>query len=278
MSNRTTVTEFMLRGFSDPPVLRRLSVGVFLSSCLFALLGNTAIVVAVTRDSRLHVPLYFFPRSLSFLDACYASVTVPEALAGSLGGSRVISFWGYVAPLFLSVTLCASESFLLTSTAYDRCVATLQPRLRGVTMSSKLCAKLVSAAGLSGAPCAAFHTANTFSLPFCGPNVVDHFFCDSSPIPRLACGDAHTREVLGFAVGGCIVLASWALAVVSYVLFISAIARVPSARGRRKAFSTCSSHLATVTLFYVTGSLTYLKPVAQYSPTQGRLLSALPPA
>ncbi|KAM5302048.1 olfactory receptor 8U9-like [Glossophaga mutica] len=273
MRNETSVTEFILTGFSDTPELRLVSVSVFLFIYLFSLLGNMSIIAAVTRDSRLHTPMYFFLQNLSFLDMCYTSVTIPKALANSLVGSNVISFWECVAQLFLFVMLCASECFLLTSMAYDRCLAIHKPLLYGVIMSRKLCAELVAVAWLSGALYAIFHTANTFSLLFCGPNVVDHFFCDSTPLMRLSCGDFCTHEDVGFAVGGCVILSAFGLTVASYVVIISAIAQIHSAGGRGKAFSTCSSHLATVILFYVTGSVAYLSPTSRYSPTQGRLLS-----
>ncbi|XP_053512750.1 olfactory receptor 1044 [Artibeus jamaicensis] len=273
MRNETSVTEFILTGFSDTPELRLVSSLVFLFIYLFSLLGNMSIIAAVTRDSRLHTPMYFFLQNLSFLDMCYTSVTIPKALANSLMGSNVISFWECVAQLFLFLMLGASECFLLTSMAYDRCLAIHRPLLYGVIMSRKLCVKLVAVAWLSGALYSAFYTANTFSLSFCGPNVVDHFFCDSSPLMRLSCSDFRTQEKVGFAVGGCVILSAFGLTVASYVVIISAITRIHSAGGRGKAFFTCSSHLTTVTLFYVTGGIAYLRPISQDSLIQGRLLS-----
>ncbi|XP_062950736.1 olfactory receptor 9K2-like [Cynocephalus volans] len=273
--SKTTVTEFILRGFSDTPEMRLISAMFFLFIYLFALLGNMSIITAVTNDSHLHTPMYFFLKNLSFLDMCYTSVTVPKALINSLMGSEVISFWECVAQLFLFVMMCASEYFLLTSMAYDRYLAIHKPLLYGVIMSRKLCAELVLVAWSSGAVYAIFHTANTFSLPFCGPNIIDHFFCDSSPIMRLSCSDSHTNEEVGFAVGGCIILGAFALTIISYVFIIFTITQIHSAGGRQKAFSTCSSHLAIVILFYVTGSFVYLTPTSRYSPTQGRLVSVL---
>ncbi|XP_005414330.1 PREDICTED: olfactory receptor 9G4-like [Chinchilla lanigera] len=273
MTNDTRVTEFILKGFSDVLEMRVVSSMLFLIIYLFALLGNISIITAVTRDSHLHTPMYFFLKNLSFLDMCYTSVTVPRALVSSLAGSNVISFWECVAQLFLFVTLCASECFLLTSMAYDRCMAIHRPLFYSVIMSRKLCSELVAVAWLSGALYAIFHTANTFTLPFCGPNVIDHFFCDSAPIMRLSCSDARTHKEVGFAVGGCVILGACALTVLSYVCIVTAVMQIHSACGPRKAFSTCSSHLVTVSLFYVTGSFAYLTPTAQYSPTEGRLVS-----
>ncbi|XP_007953013.1 olfactory receptor 1044-like [Orycteropus afer afer] len=272
-TNETTVTKFILKGFSDILELRLLSAAFILFIYLFALLGNLSIIAAVTRDSRLHTPMYFFLKNLSFLDMCYTSVIIPKALINSLVGSGVISFWECVAQLFLFVMLCASECFLLTSMAYDRCLTIHRPLLYGVIMSRKLCTELVIVAWLNGALYAIFHTINTFSLQFCGPNVIDHFFCDISPIMRLSCSDYHTNEEIGFVVGGCMILGAFFLTIISYVLIISTIVQIHSADGRWKAFSTCSSHLATIILFYFSGSLAYLSPASHYSPTQGRLVS-----
>nr|XP_014983594.2 olfactory receptor 5V1-like [Macaca mulatta] len=273
MTNETTVTECILKGFSNVPEMTLISTALFLFIYLFALVGNMSINLAVARNIRLHTPMYFFLQNLSFLDMCYTSVTVPKALINSLMGFKVISFWECVAQLYIFVMLCASECFLLTYMAYDRCLAIYKPLIYGFIMSRKLCTELVIVAWLSGALYAIFHTINTFSLLFCGPNVIDHFFCDCSPIMRLSCSDSHVNQEVGFAVGGCIILSAFALTIISYVLIISTIAQIHSAGGRQKAFSTCSSHLATVILFYVTGSFAYLTPTSQYSPTQGRLVS-----
>lgn len=273
MTNETTVTEFILKGFSDMPELKLISTIFFLFIYLFAFLGNISVIAAVTRDSHLHIPMYFFLKNLSFLDVCYTTVIIPKAMINSLKGSEVISFWECVVQLFLFVMMCAAECFLLTSMAYDRCLAIHKPLFYGVIMSRKMCMELVIVAWFSGALYAIFHTINTFSLWYCGPNVIDHFFCDSSPIMRLSCSDSHTNEEVGFAVGGCIILGAFALTIISYVLIISTIAQIHCAGGRWNAFSTCSSHLTAVILFYVTGSIAYLRPTSHYSPLQGRLVS-----
>uniref|UniRef100_A0A8C3YHL1 Olfactory receptor n=1 Tax=Catagonus wagneri TaxID=51154 RepID=A0A8C3YHL1_9CETA len=273
MTNETTVTEFILKGFSDMPELKVISTTFILFIYLFALLGNISIIAAMTRDSHLHSPMYFFLKNLSFLDVCYTTAIIPKAIINSFMGSQVISFWECVAQLFSFIMMCSSECFLLTSMAYDRCLAIHKPLLYGVIMSRNLCAELVIVAWLSGALYAIFHTVNTFSLWYCGPNVIDHFFCDSSPIMRLSCSNSHTNEEVGFAVGGCIILGAFALTVSSYALIISTIVRIHGAGSRWKAFSTCSSHLTVVLLFYVTGSTAYLRPSSHYSPLQGRLAS-----
>ncbi|XP_004479550.1 olfactory receptor 5AR1-like [Dasypus novemcinctus] len=273
MSNHSRVTQFILRGFSDALELKFVVTFFFLFDYLFGILGNISIIIAVIRERRLHSPMYFFLKNLSFLDICYISVTIPKALVTSLLDSGVISYLGCVTQLYMFLTFCSTECFLLTAMAYDRCLAIYRPLLYTSMMSHKLCSELVIMAWVAGAIYSAFHTANTFSLPFCGPNIVEHFFCDIPPVMRLSCTDYHINEEVGFAVSSCIIMSSFALTIVSYACIISTIAQISSVDGRWKAFSTCSSHLTTVILFYGTGSFTYLRPASKYSPTHGRLAS-----
>ncbi|XP_028712957.1 olfactory receptor 1019-like [Peromyscus leucopus] len=273
MSNHTRVTHFILRGFSDVPQLRLVVIPFFLLVYTFGLLGNSSIIIAVMRDSRLHSPMYFFLKNLSFLDMSYTSATIPKAVLISFTGSGVISYFKCVAQLYIFITLSSTECFLLTAMAYDRFLAILRPLLYGTIMSQKCCVELVVTAWVSGTIYSAFHTFNTFSLPYCGPNVVEHFFCDIPPVMRLSCTDYRLHEEVGFAVSSCIVMSSFALTVLSYVGIVSTVVRIPSVDGRWKAFSTCSSHLTTVLLFYGTGSFVYLRPASRYSPIQGRLAS-----
>ncbi|KAL1780206.1 olfactory receptor 1019-like [Sigmodon hispidus] len=184
------------------------------------------------RDRRLHSPMYFFLKNLSFLDLSYTSATIPKALATSFTGSGVISYLECVAQLYAFVTLASTECFLLTAMAYDRFLAILRPLLYGTIMSQKCCAELVVTAWVSGAIYSAFHTFNTFSLPYCGPNVVEHFFCDIPPLMRLSCADYHLNEEVGFAVGSCTVMSSFALRVLSYAGIVSTVVRIPSVDGR----------------------------------------------
>ncbi|XP_004695528.1 PREDICTED: olfactory receptor 12-like [Condylura cristata] len=272
MANGTAaVSVFLLRGFSAGPELRPLSAAIFLLVYLAAILGNVSIVAAVTLDARLHTPMYFFLKHLSLVDICSTSTTLPRALLAAALGSGEISVPACAAQLFAFVCLGSTECFLLTSMAYDRCLAVYRPLVYGVAMSPRACVALVAAAWGGGLLFSAFHTANTFSLPFCGPNVVDHFFCDIPPLMRLACAHAAAHEAAGFAASGCVIMSCFALTVLSYVRILATVLRIRAAAGRWKAFSTCSSHLATVLLFYGTGSSAYMQPAARYSPLQGRL-------
>ncbi|XP_057575686.1 olfactory receptor 12-like [Hippopotamus amphibius kiboko] len=270
MTNRTAVHVFVLRGFSADPEIQLLSAAALLLVYLAALLGNISIVATVTMDARLHMPMYFFLKHLSLVDTCLVSTTLPRALVATLLGSGQISLPACASQLFAFVCLGSTECFLITSMAYDRCLAVYRPLAYGAAMSPRTCASLVAVAWASGLLYSAFHTANTFSLPFCGPNVIDHFFCDIPPLMRLACADTGVHEAAGFAASGCII-SCFALTVLSYVRILATVVQIRSAAGRWKAFSTCSSHLATVLLFYGTGSSSYMQPTAHYSPRQGCL-------
>ncbi|VFV23865.1 olfactory receptor 12-like [Lynx pardinus] len=271
MANLTAVTAFLLRGFSAVPELQLLSTATFLLIYLATVLGNITIVAAVTHDARLHTPMYFFLKHLSLVDICSVSTTLPRALVATMLGSREISLCACASQLFAFVCLGSTECFLITSMAFDRCLAIYKPLVYTAIMSPQTCVSLVAVAWGSGLLFSAFHTANTFSLPFCGPNVIEHFFCDIPPLMRLACANADAHEAAGSTASGCIIMSCFALTVLSYVRIVATVFQIHSTAGRWKAFSTCSSHLATVLLFYGTGSSAYMQPAASYSPMQGRV-------
>ncbi|XP_070426062.1 olfactory receptor 5AP2-like [Equus przewalskii] len=271
MGNQSTVARFILKSFSDDPTVNAVCTGCLLVTYAFGVLANIAVITVITKDGHLHTPMYFFLKSLSFLDVCYTSVTMPKAIVNAILGSQEISFLECAVQLYSFFTLAATECFLLTTMAYDRCMAIYRPLVYGVTMSRKLCWELVSTAWICGALYSIFHAINTFSLPFCGPNVIDHFFCDIPPVMRLSCVDYHTNEEVSFIYTSCIILGACVLTLLSYLRIISTIAKMQQVQGRWKAFSTCSSHLTTVLLFYGTGSSLYLRPTSDYSPIQARL-------
>ncbi|XP_062944715.1 olfactory receptor 8U3-like [Cynocephalus volans] len=271
MTNLTAVSVFVLQGFSAVPELQLLSAATFLLIYLAAVLGNISIMAAVTLDARLHMPMYFFLKHLSLVDICSMSTTLPRALVATMVGSGEISLPACASQLFAFICFGSTECFLITSMAYDRCMAIYKPLVYRAAMNPQTCVSLVVVAWGSGILYSTFHTANTFSLPFCGPNVIDHFFCDIPPIMRLACANADAHEAAGFAVSGCIIISCFAITVLSYVRVLATVIQIRSTAGRRKAFSTCSSHLATVLLFYGTRSSAYMQPTAHYSPLQGRM-------
>ncbi|XP_005664966.1 olfactory receptor 10C1-like [Sus scrofa] len=271
MTNLTAVPVFVLRGFAEIPEIQLLSTAAFLLVYLAAILGNISIVAAVSLDARLHTPMYFFLKHLSLVDICSVSTTLPRALVATLLGSGQISLPACASQLFAFICLGSTECFLITCMAYDRCLAIYRPLVYRAAMSPRTCVSLVVVAWGSGLLYSAFHTANTFSLPFCGPNVIDHFFCDILPLMRLACAGARAHAAAGLAASGCVIISCFGLTVLSYVRILATVIQIRSVAGRWKAFSTCSSHLATVLLFYGTGSSAYMQTPARYSPRQGRL-------
>nr|XP_004671865.2 olfactory receptor 10AG1-like [Jaculus jaculus] len=271
MTNLSTVSVFILQGFSSIPELQLLSTAIFLLIYLAAVLGNVSIMSAVILDARLHMPMYFFLKHLSLVDLCSTSTTLPRAFVATVVGSKEISLSACACQLFTFICLGSVECFLITSMAFDRSLAIYRPLTYGAVMNPQACVCLVVVAWVSGLFFSAFHTANTFSLPFCGPNVIQHFFCDIPPLMNIACANAKAHEAAGFAVSGCIIMTCLALTVLSYIRIVATVAQIPSAAGRQKAFSTCSSHLAMVLLFYGTGGSAYMQPTAHYYPLQGRM-------
>lgn len=181
MANTSTVSVFILQGFSTVPALQLLSMAVFLLIYLAAVLGNVSIMIAVTLDAHLHTPMYFFIKHLSLVDLCSTSTTLPRALVATIADTKEISLPACASQLFAFVCFGSLECFLITSMAFDRCLAIYRPLTYGVTMSSQTCVSLVVVAWVSGLLFSTFHMVNTFSLPFCGPNMIDHFFCDIPP-------------------------------------------------------------------------------------------------
>lgn len=271
MANLSMASVFLLQGFSTDPEIQLLSTAAFLLIYLAAILGNVSIVAAVTLDTRLHTPMYFLLKHLSVVDICSISTTLPRALVASMAGSGEISLPACASQLFAFICLGSTECFLITSMAYDRCLAIYRPLMYRAAMSPWICTSLLVIAWVSGLLFSAFHTANTFSLPFCGSNVIEHFFCDIPALLHLACASMDAHEAVGFVVSGCVIMSCFVLTVLSYVRILATVARIRSVAGRWKALSTCSSHLATVLLFYGTGSSAYMQPARRYSPLRGRL-------
>ncbi|XP_049983489.1 olfactory receptor 1019-like [Alexandromys fortis] len=271
MANLSAVSLFILQGFSTVPALQWLSTAAFLLIYLAAVLGNVSIMVAVALNTRLHTPMYFFVKHLSLVDLCSTSTTLPRALVAAMTATKEISLAACASQLFAFVCFGSLECFLITSMAFDRCLAIYRPLTYGTTMDSQTCVSLVVVAWVSGLLFSTFHTVNTFTLSFCGSNIIDHFFCDIPPLMHLACGDPGGHEAAGFAVSGCIIMTCFALTCLSYVLIVYTVVHIRCSAGRWKAFSTCSSHLATVLLFYGTGSSAYMQPTARYDPLQGRM-------
>ncbi|KAM9166830.1 olfactory receptor 14C36-like [Mergus octosetaceus] len=282
MSNRSTITEFLLLVFADTHELQLLHFALFLGIYLAALLGNGLILSAVACHHRLHTPMYFFLLNLALLDLGCISTTLPKAMANALWDTRAISYQGCAAQVFFFFFLVAAEYFLLTAMAYDRYIAICKPLHYGSLLGSRACAQMAAAAWGSGFLNAVLHTATTFSLPLCRGNAVDQFFCEIPHILKLSCSDAYLREVGVLLVSGCLGVGCFVFIVVSYVEIFRTVLRMPSEQGRHKAFSTCLPHLAVVSLFLSTVMFAYLKPPSISSTSldmvMAVLYSVVPPA
>ncbi|XP_065419113.1 olfactory receptor 14A16-like [Chrysemys picta bellii] len=281
MSNRTSVTEFLLLGFSDIWKLQILHFVGFLVIYLAALMGNLLIFMAIGFNHHLHTPMYFFLMNLSIIDLCSISVIIPKSMANSLMNTRSISYAGCVGQVFFLIFLLGVDLSLLTVMAYDRYVAICQPLHYETIMNSRTCVQMAAGAWISGILYSVLHTGNTFALTFCGGNMVDQFFCEIPHLLKLACSDSYLSEVWVLAFSACLVLGSFVFIIVSYVHIFKSVLRIPSEQGQHKAFSTCLPHLTVVSLVVCTGIFAYLKPTSS-SPSPldlvvAVLYSVLPP-
>ncbi|XP_039373817.1 olfactory receptor 9G4-like [Mauremys reevesii] len=254
-SNRTLVTRFILVGFMTEPHLWMALFVLFLFSYSLTHTGNQGLMTLIFLDPRLHIPMYFFVGSLSFLDIWYSSVYTPWILSDCVTKSKVMSYAGCAAQFFFSAGLAYSECFLQAAMAYDRYVAICNPLLYASAMPRKLCFQLV--AGFANA---IMHTGNTFHLRFCGDITINHYFCDAPPLVKMACDDTRVYELILATVIGYNVVATTTLILGSYTAIGMAILRIHS------AFSTCSAHLVSVTLFYGSILFTYSRPSSQHTP------------
>ncbi|XP_067388365.1 olfactory receptor 10A7-like [Emydura macquarii macquarii] len=273
--NHTSVTHFILLGFADHPELSRVLFVVFLSCYLIALTGNLLIIIVTLAEAALHTPMYFFLRNLSFLEICYTSVTLPKILANLLSEDKTISFLGCAAQMYFLLFLGGTECYLLAVMAYDRYVAICHPLHYPVLMNRRVYTGLASASWVTNLLVLLGHIASIFTLPFCGSNEINHFFCDVPPVMELACGDTHRTEMGILLVAFFFVLVPFMLILASYTGIISTILKMPSAEGRQKTFSTCSAHLLVVTLFYGTACTMYLKPKSSHLPNGDKLIALL---
>ncbi|XP_038261862.1 olfactory receptor 5W2-like isoform X1 [Dermochelys coriacea] len=263
--NHSEVTEFILSGLTDRPELQVPLFGVFLLIYGITLLGNGGMILLITIDTRLHTPMYFFLRNLSFCDLCYSSIISPKMLLNFLAERKSISFTACAVQMYLSIVFSDVECLLLAVMAYDRYVAICNPLLYTVTMSRQLCKQLVSGVYAVGLVDSMIHTCCTFHLSFCSSNIINHFFCDIPPLLVLSCSDTCINEIVTFAFICCIVVSSLATILLSYLYIASTILQIHSATGRRKAFSTCTFHLTAVALYFGTLLFMHLRPTSSYS-------------
>ncbi|XP_037356781.1 olfactory receptor 14A16-like [Talpa occidentalis] len=262
VTNLTAMTEFVLLGFPTQGTMGFLHPLLFSLVYLCALLGNGLIVLITTLDRHLHTPMYFFLRSLSLTDLCFISATVPKSIANSLRHSSSISFQGCVLQVFTLVMSAGAEMTLLTVMSLDRYAAICHPLHYEVLMSRDRCVQLTAVSWLGGGLYAVMHTAGTFSLSYCGSNVVHQFFCDIPQLLAISCSGNLMSELVSILINVTLDLCCFMFIVISYVHIFSAVRKIPSTEGKAKAYSTCLPHLLVVALFLSTGFFAYLKPTS----------------
>ncbi|XP_030420940.1 olfactory receptor 6N1-like [Gopherus evgoodei] len=256
--NQTTITELVLLGFRELPDLRILLFLMFLVIYMATMAGNTLIVMLVVTDQHLHTPMYLFLGNLSYLEICYTSTFLSRLLACLLTGDRTISVSGCITQLYFSGSLAATECYLLAAMSYDRYLAICKPLHYSTLMSSRFCLQLTAGAWLNGCLATTIFMLFMSPLIFYGPNEIDHFYCDPIPLIKRSCSDTLLIILMDLILICVFTLSPFLLTLTSYVRIIATILKIPSTTGRQKAFSTCSSHLLMVTIFYGTVMIVYM--------------------
>lgn len=273
MVNHSVITEFIFLGFSNNTGTQWVVCAGFFIMYTLTLLGNGLIIVLTLIDSALHTPMYFFLRNLSFVEICYTSVTLPKMLANLISESKSISFAGCAAQMYFLLLLGTVECYLLAFMAYDRYKAICSPLHYPFIMNRKACTQMVVASWICGILVPLGNVIRIFTLPYCGPNTINHFFCDVPPVLKLACTDTTKNEITTLILSVLVTLLPFLLVLASYVRIIFTVVNMSSAEGRHRAFSTCSSHLIVVTTFYGSASGMYLRPKSSHNDKTDRLVA-----
>ncbi|XP_044522132.1 olfactory receptor 8B8-like [Gracilinanus agilis] len=271
--NDSIVTEFVLLGLTDQPELQLFLFFLFLGIYVVTIVGNLLLMILIKLNPHLHTPMYFFLFNMSFIDLCYSSVTIPKMLMNFVSEKNSISYSGCMAQLYFFCVFVNSESLLLSAMAYDRYVAICYPLLYNIKMSSRICSFLVSGVFVMGLSVALAHTGCMLRLSFCAGNVINHYMCDIPPLLELSCTSTYVNELVVFVITGIELVVIGSAIFPSYALIFSTILRINSTSGRSKAFSTCSSHLTAIFLFFGSGIFVYLKPSSSKSMNQGKVSS-----
>ena len=261
----TKVTEFILMGITDNPGLQAPLFGLFLIIYLVTVIGNLGMVILTYLDSKLHTPMYFFLRHLSITDLGYSTVIAPKMLVNFIVHKNTISYNWCATQLAFFEIFIISELFILSAMAYDRYVAICKPLLYVIIMAEKVLWVLVIVPYLYSTFVSLFLTIKLFKLSFCGSNIISYFYCDCILLMSILCSDTNELELIILIFSGCNLLFSFSIVLISYMFILVAILRMNSKEGRYKAFSTCSSHLTVVIVFYGTLLFIYLQPKSSHT-------------
>ncbi|KAM5310236.1 olfactory receptor 7A17-like [Glossophaga mutica] len=263
--NVTQSSEFLLLGLSETPGQQPLLFGLFLSMYLITVLGNLLIILAISSDSHLHTPMYFFLSNLSLVDICFTSTTIPKMLVNIQTQSKAISYSGCLTQMHFFILFGGVDDFILTVMAYDRYVAICHPLHYTVIMNSQLCGLFVLLSWIMSAMNSLLQCLMVLDLSFCSDLEIPHFFCELKQVVQLACSNTFPNDIVMYFSAGLLGGGPLAGILYSYAKIMSSIRAIPSAQGKYKAFSTCASHLSVVFLFYGTSLGVYLGSVGTHS-------------
>ncbi|XP_008561254.1 PREDICTED: olfactory receptor 7C1-like [Galeopterus variegatus] len=273
--NATSISEFLLLGFSQDSEHQTMLFGLFLSMFVVTVLGNLLIILAVSSDSHLHTPMYFFLSNLSFTDICFTSTTIPKMLVNIQTQSKTITYAGCIAQMYFFIVFGVMDTFLITMMAYDRFVAICHPLHYLVIMNPRLCSLLVLVSWFLSLSHALIHSLLVLQLSFCSNWGIEHFYCELAQVLTLACSDTLINHILLYMVMGLLGFVPFSGIIFSYSRIVSSILRIPSTNGKYRAFSTCGSHLSVVLLYYGTGLGVYLSSDASSSSWKGMVASMM---
>ncbi|XP_051023006.1 olfactory receptor 5M8-like [Acomys russatus] len=271
--NFTSVTEFILLGLTNRVELQVFFFVLFLIVYMVTVAGNLGMIMLIQANARLHTPMYFFLSHLSFVDMCFSSNVTPKMLQIFLSEGKTISYPACLVQCYLFIALVHVEFYILALMAFDRYMAICKPLLYGSRMSQSVCKSLITVPYVYGALTGLMETMWTYSLAFCGHNEINHFYCADPPLIKLACSDTYRKETSMYVVAGFNLSLSLLIILTSYLYIFPAILRISSTEGKRKAFSTCGSHLTAVTIFYATLFFMYLRPPSKESVEQGKMVA-----
>ncbi|XP_033024383.1 olfactory receptor 6M1-like [Lacerta agilis] len=263
--SKTIVTEVVLLGFSNLHQFQKPLFFLFLVMYILTLIGNTLVIVMIHVDHRLHTPMYYLLKNLSWLEIIITTTVTPKMLTLLISKENTISFVACALQGYIYFVAGSTEVLLLAAMSVDRYVAICNPLRYTAIMNSRVCVLMVLSCWL----CSFFSISASMmlkaGLPFCGSNVIDHFFCDSGPLLEMICADVRFLQALDLAVSCFMLLSSVSVTTISYICIIVTVIRIPSTKGRKKAFSTCTSHITVASLYYGSSIFIYIKPAGSSS-------------
>ena len=271
--NHSSVSEFILLGFSSESQVRMALFTFFLLLYFITILGNGLIITLIYLDTHLHTPMYFFLSILSLVDMSYVTTTMPQMLVNLVYPGRTISWGACAAQMFIFLILGIAECVLYAIMAYDRYMAICFPLHYTILMSHPICIKMVTVCWFISIAGALIYTVFTMHLPYCGPYKINHFFCEVPAVLKLACADTSLNDQLDFILGFILLLIPLSFILVSYVRIFVSILSIRSPQGRLKSFSTCASHITVVTMFYGPAMIMYMRPGSWYDPERDKKLA-----